>query len=57
MTERESGLLIDAQMSLDQKADRADYVVENSSNFEDLKTQVSFWFKLSLTQIDFYRPG
>ena len=44
MTERESGLLIDAQMSLDQKANRADYVVENSSNFDDLKTQVSFWF-------------
>ena len=43
MSERESGLLIDAQMSLDQKASRADYVVENSANFEDLKSQVSFF--------------
>ena len=41
MTERKSGLLIDAQMSLDQKAAMADYVVENSGNFNDLKTQVS----------------
>lgn len=40
MTERESGLLIDAQMSLDQKAAMADYVVENSGNLNDLKTQV-----------------
>lgn len=40
MTERESGLLIDAQMSLDQKASRADYVVENSANFDDLKSQI-----------------
>ena len=43
MSERESGLLIDAQMSLDQKASRADYVVENSANFEDLKSQVRFF--------------
>ena len=41
MTERKSGLLIDAQMSLDQKASRADYIVDNSTNLEDLKTQVS----------------
>lgn len=40
MTERESGLLIDAQMSLDQKSAMADYVVENSGNLQDLKTQV-----------------
>ena len=40
MTERESGLLIDAQMSLEQKAAMADYVVENSSNMNDLKSQV-----------------
>ena len=40
MTERESGLLIDAQMSLDQKAALADFVIENSSNFQDLKAQI-----------------
>jgi dephospho-CoA kinase len=40
MTERNSGLLIDAQMDLEQKANRADYVVENSGNLQDLKTQV-----------------
>ena len=42
MTERESGKLIDVQMSLDQKAALANYVVENSGNFQDLKSQVSF---------------
>jgi len=41
MTERKSGLLIDAQMSLDQKASRADYIVDNSTNLEDLKTQIT----------------
>ena len=41
MTERESGKLIDVQMSLDQKAALANYVVENSGNFQDLKSQVS----------------
>lgn len=41
MTERESGLLIDAQMSLEQKSALADYVVENSANLDDLKSQVS----------------
>ena len=40
MTERESGLLIDAQMSLDKKAEMADFVIENSSNLQDLKAQV-----------------
>ena len=40
MTERESGLLIDAQMSLDQKAALADFVIENSGNLQDLKTQI-----------------
>merc|ERR1711879_460226 len=40
MTERESGLLIDAQMSLDKKAELADFVVENSSNLQDLKSQI-----------------
>ena len=40
MTERESGLLIDAQMALDQKANQADYIVENSSSLGDLKSQV-----------------
>ena len=42
MTERESGKLIDVQMSLDQKAALANYVVENSGNFQDLKSQVNF---------------
>lgn len=40
MTERESGKLIDVQMSLDQKAALANYVVENSGNFQDLKSQI-----------------
>ena len=40
MTERESGLLIDAQMSLDQKAALANFVIENSGNLQDLKTQI-----------------
>ena len=43
MTERESGKLIDVQMSLDQKAALANYVVENSGNFQDLKSQVNFF--------------
>jgi len=41
MTERESGKLIDVQMSLDQKAALANYVVENSGNFQDLKSQIT----------------
>ena len=52
MTERESGKLIDVQMSLDQKAALANYVVENSGNFQDLKSQVNFillLFNLFLT--------
>ena len=40
MSERESGLLIDAQMSLEEKAKKADYVVENSSGLDDLRKQV-----------------
>ena len=47
MTERESGKLIDVQMSLDQKAALANYVVENSGNFQDLKSQVNFIWLLS----------
>ena len=53
MTERKSGLLIDAQMSLDQKASRADYIVDNSTNLEDLKTQVS----ISISNHGFVYPN
>ena len=48
MTERESGKLIDVQMSLDQKAALANYVVENSGNFQDLKSQVIFILLLDI---------
>ena len=41
LSEAESTALIDVQMSLDQKAALANYVVENSGNFQDLKSQVS----------------
>ena len=65
MTERESGKLIDVQMSLDQKAALANYVVENSGNFQDLKSQVILFslflirsgrtFKLGFYFFDKYR--
>ena len=40
MSEAESIALINVQMSLDQKSERADYVLENSGNLQDLKHQV-----------------
>eukprot|EP00088_Acartia_fossae_P005394 TRINITY_DN1237_c0_g1_i1.p1 TRINITY_DN1237_c0_g1~~TRINITY_DN1237_c0_g1_i1.p1 ORF type:complete len:244 (-),score=69.36 TRINITY_DN1237_c0_g1_i1:177-908(-) len=40
LSERESKLMIGAQMPLDQKAVRADFVIENSGSIEDTKHQV-----------------
>lgn len=41
MSEAESTALINVQMSLDKKSERADYVLENSGNLQDLKHQVT----------------
>jgi len=40
LSERESKLMIGAQMPMDQKAVRADFVIENSGSIEDTKHQV-----------------
>jgi dephospho-CoA kinase len=40
LSERESKLMIGAQMPLDQKATRAHFVIENSGSIEDTKHQV-----------------
>ena len=40
LSEAESTALINVQMSLDQKSEKADYVLENSGNLQDLKHQV-----------------
>jgi dephospho-CoA kinase len=40
LSERESKLMIGAQMPLDQKATMAQFVIENSGNLEDSKQQV-----------------
>lgn len=40
LSERESKLMINAQMSLEQKASRAQYVIENSGNLTDSREQV-----------------
>jgi len=40
LSERESKLMIGAQMPLDQKAVRADFVIENSGSIEDTKHQI-----------------
>jgi hypothetical protein len=40
LSEAESTALINVQMSLDKKSEKADYVLENSGNLQDLKHQV-----------------
>jgi len=40
LSEAESTALINVQMSLDKKSEKADYVLENSGNLQDLKQQV-----------------
>ena len=40
LSERESKLMIGAQMPLDQKAIRANFVIENSGSMDDTKQQV-----------------
>ena len=40
LTEAESTALINVQMSLEVKAERADFVLENSGNLQDLRRQV-----------------
>ena len=40
LTEADSTALINVQMSLDKKAEKADYVLENSGNIQDLEKQV-----------------
>ena len=40
LSEAESTALINVQMSLDKKSEKADFVLENSGNLQDLKQQV-----------------
>ena len=40
LTERESKLMIQAQMPLEKKAERAQFVIENSGSLNDTKEQV-----------------
>ena len=40
MSEADSTAMINIQMPLDTKSDRADFVLENSGNLQDLKRQV-----------------
>ena len=40
LSEAESTALINVQMSLDKKSEKADFVIENSGNIQDLKQQV-----------------
>ena len=41
LSERDAKLMIGAQMNLDQKADRAQFVIENSGSLHDTTDQVS----------------
>ena len=41
LTEEEAKLRISSQMSLDEKCQRADYVIDNSSSFEETISQVN----------------
>lgn len=45
LSEHESTLLIRAQMPLEAKAQRADFVLENSGNLQDLRSQVETIFR------------
>ena len=40
LSEAESTALINVQMSLDKKSEKADFVIENSGNIQDLRQQV-----------------
>ena len=41
LSEAESTALINVQMSLDKKSEKADFILENSGNLDDLKQQVA----------------
>ena len=55
LSERDAKLMIGAQMNLDQKADRAQFVIENSGSLHDTTDQVS-GSRMSLNNLFSYFP-
>ena len=57
LSERDAKLMIGAQMNLDQKADRAQFVIENSGSLHDTTDQVSGSNELKVIAIMFPLAG